>query len=222
MKNAFTLLELIFAILIISIGILSLPTILLQDADSQEQSLFQEGISLASAEVLRTLTYPWDPNSSPGGAIMTQNEVLDTGGDGELNRLAGTDFRAGHFQAALRRRMTPNGAPRAASGIANGTNSISGQDGRVELFPPAGVGTAAGFKKQWQIATNVFYVNDNAAYNAGGIGYNYPIVGGGGTTNIKMVVATVTDVTPGSAGDVIVLRSYASNIGENDFFSRRY
>jgi len=222
-RPAFTMIELIFAIVIIAISILGMPVLLQTTAESQEDSMFQEGIMLTSEAVSQALSFQWDPQSSLLGAgTMTASAVLNTGGDPELEVRVG-DFRVGHFPEKLRRKTTPASAPRNASAIANGTPSISGQDNVVDNIGL--VNAVDGFKKQWNVTTRVFYVNDAAAYNAGPaiVGFNFSTVPvAGGTTNIKMVQVTATDTTPGSAGDQIQITSYACNIGENEFYKERY
>ena len=185
--------------------------------------MFQEGIMLTASEVEKAFSYQWDPQSSfLGAGTMTASGILNTGGDPELEVRVG-DFRQGHFPEKLRRKTTPASAPRNASAIANGTLSISGQDNVVRNFGL--INAVNGLKKQWNVTTRVFYVNDAAAYNAGPaiVGFNFstvPVIGR--TTNIKMVQVTAIDTTPGSAGDQIQITSYACNIGEDEFYKERY
>ena len=221
LRSAFTMIELIFAIVIISISMLALPMVMQIDAKNQEDALFQEGILITTTKVSQALTFPWDPNSSPGGALMSLSNVLDTGSaSAGVARVAGTDFRVGHFQETIRRRMTPVSAPRAALAIAGGTNSVANQHGNVEVLG----GGQYTYKKQWSAATTVTYVSDFTDFTQTAIAYDFPTNAGagGGTTNIKMIQVIATDVTPGSAGNSIELTSYASNIGEQEFYKRRY
>jgi len=217
-RPAFTMIELIFAIVIISISMLSLPLIITGDATSQEDSFMQEGIMITSTKVSQVLTYQWDPNSPPPLAgITTASEVVATAaGDPALEQRNG-NYRIGHIQEKLRRRT----GPRNASAIGAGGNSISSYvGGAVNVVNPAGSQT--GYKKQWQITTVVSYVSDIAAYGGNAINYNFPSVPTGGPTNIKMVQVTALDQTPGASADQVVLTSYSSNIGEAEFYKRRY
>jgi len=226
-RHAFTMIELIFAIVIIGVSMLSIPMVMTQDARNQEDSLMQEGILLTATRVSQVLSFPWDINSSPPalGAFMSTSQVLETGGDNDFNRSGISDFRVGHFPEQLRRRLSPNSAPRNASAIGVGPNSISGQHGTSD-----NVGAVNGryaYKKQWEVNTSVAYVSDNAVYaGVGGVinGFNFSTapLGGGATSNIKMVQVTATDMTAGVTGNQVVLTSYSSNVGEAEFFKRRY
>jgi prepilin-type N-terminal cleavage/methylation domain-containing protein len=220
-KQGFTMIELIFAIVIIAIGMLSIPVVVRSTATGQEASLFQEGISLVTAKVSQVYTYPWDENSSENNNIVNASQVLDTNGDAELNRVAGTDFRAGHFQTTLRRRMTPNSDQRPASPITNGAFSISGQNGNNVVVGV--VNAARGYKKQWNVTTTVNYVSDAANYAANNIAFNFN-ENPSGISNIKRIQVVAQDVTPGAQGASlgVALTAYSCNIGEAEFYKRRY
>jgi len=225
-RNAFTMIELLFAIVIISITMLTLPMMMQIDAGNQEDALAQEGIILTSTKIAQVLTFPWDPVSSPGGAIMTLSQVLDTAnGDADLTRVAGTDFRLGHVTEKLRRRLSPVSAPRTASVIGgNVVPETSINDFNADVDNIGGAGGTYAYKKQWRLNTTVTYVDDTATYSDNNVAYDLPIVGVANPTNIKMVTVLATDVTPGIPGvpRQVRLRSYSSNIGEQEFYKRRY
>jgi len=225
-KSAFSMIELVFAIVLISISMLSLPMLMTTNSSNQEDSLLQEGILLTSTKISQVLSFPWDPNSSPNPAIMSMSQVLDTAGDAELNRNGVTDFRFGHFPEELRRRMTPT-APnnRAASAIGAGANSISSQDGNVEDVNATAGSEQWAYKKPWRLATTVAYVSDIATYSDNVVNYDFPdpiAAPAPGTTNIKAVRVFATDLTPGSTSEGVALFSYSANIGEQEFYKRRY
>ena len=223
-RNAFTMIELIFAIVIISIGILALPTILLQDASSQEAALMEEGIMMTTTQTAQVLTHSWDANSSPLGTLLSTSEVVDIPGSvgGALDRVAGTDFRVGHFfNEGLRRRMTPASNPRASMGINSAFLNLGSLNGNVQTVTAADVSNSS-YKKQFQITTNVSYVTDVTDYTASNIVFNFSTGAIVGPTNIKMIQVTTLDTTPGGMGNSIQLTSYSANIGEAEFFKRRY
>ncbi len=218
-RNAFTMIELIFAMVIISITVLALPLVLLQNADSQEMSLKQEGITLTSTKISQILTFTWDPLSSPLGVLMSTSNALDIAGGGAAPRVVATDFRVGHFQNELRRRMTPFTNPRFAGAIVGGgaTGSINDFDGNVVTL---GAPTARGFKRDFRLTTTVSYVAEPANYNATIIANNFGTASG--TSNIKMVQIATDEQINGAWVPAIQLSSFSSNIGEAEFFKRRY
>jgi len=223
-RSAFTMIELIFAIVIISIAILALPTILVRDASSQEQTLKEEGIMLTTTKIAQILTYSWDQSSSPT-TVMSTSQVLDTShGDSDFDRNA-SDFRVGHFQDELRRRMTPNSSTRTAGTIggAAGTN-IGAFNNDVET-----VGTPnnpQGYKKQYRTTTTVRYVSDAANYGDNNISFDFSTTAGLSTTNstnLKMVQVSTDEMdTAGAWVPIIQMTSFSANIGEAEFYKRRY
>ena len=179
---------------------------------------------LTTTKVAQALTFAWDENSTQGGFFTLSNVVSVPGADTDLDRNT-SDFRVGHFQEKLRRRMTPATAERNATTInaSIGGISIAAQDGNVENI--GGIGGQYAYKKQWQLVTTVAYINDGATYNNNVINdFNFTTVplAAGALSNIKMVTVTATDNTPGAAGTQVVLRSFSSNIGETEFYKRRY
>ncbi len=226
-RKSFTMIELIFALVIISITVMSLPTVLLMSGNAQEQTLKEEGIMLTSTKVAQVLTYPWDQNSAPD-AIMSTSQALNTGGDGDLGRNGATDFRVGHFPGEMRRRLTPNSNARNASAIggAAGTNMGAFDGTNVQI---GAANATQGYKKVYRLTTAVTYIGDGANYNTPAntnIAYDFnstDIGGGGGTTNVKMVEVTTEEQDPTGAWiEIIKLSSFSSNIGEAEFFKRRY
>jgi len=229
MSRAFTMIELVYAIVIIAITMLTIPMVMQVNASNQEGSLFQEGILITSTKISQALTFPWDQNSPPLGGIMSFSNVLNTNsvtaGMGRVNDINGnpTDFRVGHFQESLRRRLSSSSFPRGASAIV-ADNSIANQHGLAA--EDLGVGTQDGYKKRWSVTTNVSYVPDFTDYTQTGIVFNFDTnltaLGAGVTSNIKMIQVTATDISVGSNNDQIQLTSFSSNIGETEFFKRRY
>ncbi len=224
-RHAFTMLELVFAIVIIGIAVLALPTVLLTGASSQEQTLKEEGIMLTTTKISQILTFPWDASSSPSGAlIMSTSQVLNTAGDTDLNRNGISDFRIGHFQDELRRRMSPESTPRAAGAI-GGVNNIGRFNGET-VTVGAGGSKAAGYKKEYQTTSLVSYVADAADYNTAtntNLSFNFTTADPGTTTNIKMVQVSTSEMDPAGAWiPIIQMTSYSANIGEAEFFRRRY
>lgn len=220
--HAFTMLELVFAIVIIGIAVLALPTVLLTSASSQEQTLKEEGIMLTTTKISQILTFPWDQNSSPT-AVMSTSQVLNTAGDADLNRNGTTDFRIGHFPDELRRRMSPNSAQRSAGAI-GGVNNIGSFNG--EAVTVGAAGSDQGYKKQYRTTTLVRYVADAADYNIAAdtnLIFNFTTADPGTTTNIKMIQVSTSEMDPAGAWvPIIQMTAYSANIGEAEFFKRRY
>ncbi len=231
------MIELIFAIVIIGIVSVSIPTIMVNNSENVEVNLMQEAIMIVATKTGQVLTYPWDENSrDPVSGTLAKTDALNIDEfffAGDLDRNI-SDFRRGHFQQALRRKLTPASAERSAT--ASGLLSLEALDlnisddlddfnGQSTLLSHIG---ESGYKKDYNISISVIYVNDMIDYSTGG---NTPLVfslsktDAGRATNIKMVEINVR--AKDSTGNWpllpdILFRSFASNIGETDYYKRTY
>ncbi|MCK9472283.1 type II secretion system protein [Sulfurimonas sp.] len=92
-RFAFTMIELIFAIVVISIVVMSLPMMMQTTSKGIEDSIVQEAVFAASAELMEATTYYWDNNRSiEDFDISRYSRVVDV--DGNCN--ATTRQRPGH------------------------------------------------------------------------------------------------------------------------------
>ena len=228
-RTAFTMIELIFALVIMGIVFITLPLVLLNDSENVEQNLMQEAIFASSAKLGQILTYSWDENSPDPIATLSSSDVLGApNGHNLLDRVGTSDFRLGHVQQALHRRMTPNSNERNASttlGNDGGDlDDLDDADGtsNVSLISSTSENT---YKKNYQIDTNVTYLNDTATYSNSSINYTFDVTNTiiGGQSNIKMIeISTEQNNTAGVFVPILVLRTFSANIGEIDFYKRTY
>jgi hypothetical protein len=231
------MIELIFALVIMSIVFISLPMVLVNNQNSLEDNLVQESIFLASSKMSQVLTFKWDDNSSsPGLGTLSTSDVIDvTNGAPALDRNS-SEFRVGHFQQDKHRRMSPQlSATRSATAVLGievpGVfDDIDDFHGLVNTNIIATT-SAGGYKKQYRADVNVTYVNDNNFINATSYASNSidfvlsPTPAAAVTTNIKMVSASISQDDPTSATgwkQTLLLRAFVANIGETDYFKRRY
>ena len=230
------MIELIFALVIMSIVFISLPMILVNNSSSLEDNLIQESIFLTSSKMSQVLTFQWDANSAETGmGTVATSDVLDvTAGDGDLDRNA-SDFRIGHFQEDKHRRMTPINLSRNATAIGQEgaifddiddfdslthiINLLSG-DEEVDKF---------GYKKSYRADVNISYINDSnflngTTYDDNSIDFVLSDTAAGATTtNIKMIEVSIDQQSPDTTWETtLLLRAYVANIGETDYFKRRY
>ncbi len=236
-RAAFTMIELIFAIVVIGIISVSIPTIMVNNSKNVEVNLMQEAILIVATKTGQVLTYPWDENSrDPGSTILAKTDALNINEfffDGELDRNV-SDFRRGHFQQALRRKLTPSNAERSATASnllalealdLNVADDIDDFNGQSVLLTHIG---EDGYKKDYNLSASVIYVSDIAAYVNGGttpLLFNFTKADAGRATNIKMLELNVR--ARDNAGNWplqpdILFRSFASNIGETDYYKRTY
>ena len=224
-RAAFTLIELIFAIVIIAIVFLSLPSLSSTNSDAVDTTLVQEAIFPMSARLSQILSYRWDDHSeSNATANDSVARVVDVaGGNAALGRTGATDFRIGHIRSGERqyhRSFHPSSAQIAfnAKGIGfDGADDIDDFDtnGTVNLYTASN--DIEGYKKNYLIDINVNYFTDTLA----GFKFTQNITA---ASNMK-IITIILDI-PLADGtfdtNAVLLRSYAANIGEVEFFSKAY
>ena len=227
------MIELIFAIVIMGVVFITLPLVLLRNASSVEDNLIQESIFLSAAKLSQVLSFQWDQSSSQTGnlTLETADVVTVNAGDPLLDRNA-TEFRRGHFQQSKHRKMTPQGLlERNATAIGlEGVlyDDIDDFDGLVNFNLIAGT-SADGYKKQYRADVNVSYINDGNfvganTYASNPLNFIFGItpMAAGATSNIKMVTVSIDQNNSTGWQQTLLLRAYVANIGETDYFKRRY
>lgn len=226
-RSAFTMIELVFAIVIIGIVAITIPTVLITNARHVENNLLQEAVLIAATKMGQQLSFPWDENSqNPLVGTLASTEVLDvTNGALTLDR-NNSSFRIGHFEQPLRRRMTPQNFPRVASPVL-GNDAFeldnAGDDLDDVVNIPITANGSTSYKQDYNISSTVIYISDNAPdYTQNSITFDYPTTAAlAGTTNIKMITIQV-DATNTPVTNDIVFRAYSCNIGETDYYKRTY
>lgn len=79
MRNAMTMIELVFAIVIIAIVVAGVPQMIARNDKSLEANLVQEEIFRAATMASQALSQQWDTNSEDSSALLAYAKVLDTG-----------------------------------------------------------------------------------------------------------------------------------------------
>ena len=200
-KRAFTIIELIFAIVIISISVISLPMMIQVNNKSMEDSMVQEAIFAASVKLMNSSAGYWDANSMEDADINHLSRVVDIGSKciNDTSNLRHR-LRPGHIAQPFHRRC----ANRVAGVAANSKNLD---------YPNLDNADNKGLKKD--LFTN---------YLAGSTGYkkNYEsqvIVSQATNRNIKHIEIKVTD--PDNDDNLVtILRMQSANIGEIDYYKR--
>lgn len=225
-RHAFTLIELIFAIVVMSIVMLSFPMIMQVDSDARERAFAQEAALAASAKMAQLLTYQWDERSLDWNDlaenIQTSARLLDdtNHSTNAFNRVAGTEFRpAGGHRTFFTSETN-------ATAIGDQNASVNALDDRGLSFV-TGSGFDAGFvagsfgyKRNYEMQIVIDHVDDGSTvdYTQPAIGFVFSQGGAGGKTNLRVAEVTIRD---GATGPILTrLYSYAANIGEYQAYSR--
>lgn len=199
-RAAFTLIELVFAIVIMSIGIVSLPLMMQITSDGVDSGIAQEAIFAASAELMGATSYYWDARSTEDFGISGYSRVIDVDGDCD----ATTRQRAGHvnrrcLDSAVATGVDYDNADAVATNF--GLNrSVHGSGGMLDST----AAEAAGYKENYTSQMGIDNGNDINDINS---------------TNVKVLTVSVSDTTPTL---LTRLRIYSANIGEVPYYKRRF
>ena len=213
MRKAFTMIELIFAIVIISVVVLTIPMMIQVNNKALEGNSAQEAIFLVSSVLSGITTRLWDENSTQSvGGTFTLSKMLDVaGGDPVYNRVdVNSTIRIGGIQEDMHRQFfsTPAGP--------------SATDNTTINFDEVALGQAFGLKNAYDLTISRIYVSDTPDT----LGLNTfefsttPALGA--STNIKMLDLSVKAMIDGNLTEITRLRAYTCNIGEIDFAKRSF
>ena len=226
----FTMIELIFAIVLISVVTLTIPTMIQVNNKALEGNAAQEAIFLVSAVLSETTTDIWDDNSDDvTGTNFNLSKILDT--DGTVATVgineagnaiyARTDvnstMRVGGLEQDLHRRFADRDPLDVnASHPAQRTKLIVSQ-------PLTNSATAiGGYKSQYTIVATREYVSDTPANPFEFTVPNIAVGAASTPTNIKMTQVEINATVDGTNVVIARLRAYTCNIGEIDFAKRRF
>ena len=194
-KTAFSMIELIFAIVIIGVAVLSLPMMSQVTSRGIENNLAQETIFAASAELNQVMSYYWDDRSIEDGNTSL-SRVIDSSNDCDDT----TKQRVGHVH-----RRCVNSDSNAAPTIGSDAGDLDDIDD-VNMASEAlfiGGSSAQAYKQNYTSVVNVTLSNFGTA----------------GNNDIKKITVTVFDE---DGNTVTALSSYVANVGEVGYHKRTY
>lgn len=196
-KEAFTLIELIFAIVIISLVVFSLPAITNTTSKSIENNIIQEAIFAASAELNTATAYYWDKRSMEDNNYSLLSRVIDINGSCENDNTSPRyRLKLGHIDQLLHRRCLNSNAT-TVNNTADATfpNLNNAAHVNTPIFTDSNI-SAFGYKNNY---TSTVTITQN--------------------NNTKTLSITVfkADATP-----ITTLKTVSANVGEIDYFKRRF
>ncbi len=197
-RRAFTLIELVFAIVVISIAVVTLPMMIQVNNKGIEDSMVQEAIFAASAELMGASAGYWDVNSMADNAVSHLSRVIDIGATCENNSSSVRHrLRPGHIAQPFHRRCLESNAIMAINEADAFSNLNNAHNVASKPMFTDNITDATGYKSEYNSLVSV-------AQNATNL-------------NIKDVNITVTD----SDEDIVtILRMQSANIGEIDYYKR--
>ena len=217
MKKAMSMIELVFAIVIMGIAVMSLPLILTQVQNSNSFALRQEVILSIKTKLSYILSYQWDQNTYDTTADIERVLNVPASADTATDFNTTTIRRKGHVLADGRRRLWDDLNVSTAS--ANFTTDTANDDiddfnGKSETKT---ITALDDFIFNVTLNTSVSYIKDRldvgtyASSNTITFIFN-PDNNTTNSTNIKMIKVTAT---ANGIDNPISMYAFSSNIGQS-------
>ena len=209
-RPAIAMIELIFAIVIMGITLLSAPMLITQSAKSNVVVLQQESIAIIGAHTNALMTFFWDDaNVLSRETILTTTDG-DSSLDGSNGRLSQSRGTAVSFQATSIGQESNNSN--------NDVDDFTANPVRLVLQDNENASDSDYIDKEIIITTEMKYANDRRpSYGSASLDFSNPFNGSsGGTSNIKLITTVLkTDETGAEelANKEITLKAFMCNIG---------
>jgi hypothetical protein len=212
--------ELIFALVIMGIALMSAPMLISVSTKSVEVSLQQEGLNEASSRVNMLLTYPWDENDINDSCIPPVLTVSN--GDSQLDMVVSTARRVGVPLSTNSHTFKCGDQILPATLAVDGKNDIDDFIGTTILNAPGGGAGGVDYIEQTTVTltTSVVYGNDTAEYDSTSISFTPSP--GVASTNIKniTVVLTSSSTVQELKDKQITFSAFSCNIGGIEYISK--
>lgn len=235
-RKAIAMVELIFAIVIIGLILMTAPMVISQATKSGYVALQQESIAAASSEIGMILTHNWDEEDTDQNLSAP---ILQTAGDTALNEVVPTGLRAGTSIYSKRNFLTSIGGRLNATAVGNLGDDGGDRDDIDDfttltstLYEEESTTTSDGdyIDKDIQLTTTVSYISDtptSGSYTGTGTSIDFDLdtsaAAAGTTTNIKRVVVNLTTTkTDEEMEKSILLRAFSCNIGTYELEERTF
>ncbi len=231
LRPAIAMIELIFAIVIMGIVMMSAPMLISTATQSTYVALQQEGINEAASRAQMIMGYAWDENNTADNYVPPILHTASNTATTDLAMVATTGRRLGTPMASQRTFILSdaNNSDLNASPSSTFGNSADGdinEDdiddfiGDINLTFIERDDNTVGYieKTTININTALTYSEDNVSGGYGQSTINYvPFTPEtGGTSNIKSITVTLTSTDAANADvleKTIILRAFSCNIG---------
>ncbi len=230
MRQGSSMLELVIAIVVMGIAVMSLPIMLLQTKSNNEFALQQETILAARTKLGDILTYAWDEGITNQLEVAFVLDTNDTGSETELNKHTNSR-RVGHVMSDKRRKgfdtftqATAHNNLGPDDGVAEETELADYDDiddfhNSVQSLYNTGEAALSGLDYKFtdiNLTTRVIYIDDSATYSNSIINdFIFTTANANRRSNLKMIQIDVV-----GAQTNFSLRSYSTNIGESELLRR--
>lgn len=204
-KSAFTLIELIFAIVIIAITVISLPMMNQTISKGIDSNLLQEAVFAAATELNEVTTTQWDEASIDVNASSIISQVINDGSCENNQSKERYRLKTGHILQPLHRKCL-NDLTQAELD-SNTTAGIDAVEDKAHGYQNIFLNLTPGQADYKQNFTSALTVSYNQVF-AGAV-----------QPNMKKITITVKDEDNNT---VVSLYTYVANIGGIDYYKRTY
>jgi len=228
LRPAIAMIELIFAIVIMGITMMSAPMLISTATQSTYVALQQEGINEAASRVNMIMGYAWDENNTDDRYVPQILHV--TNGDNALDVNGNTARRIGIPTKSQRTFISSDGSVsdlNASSTLGSDAGDLDDIDDFIgdialNLIQAAAVDYTE--RATININTAVTYVSDSTSsgYDQTIITYS-PFAANATSSNVKAITVTLTSTDVANADvlkKTIILRAFSCNIGGYEFKTR--
>lgn len=225
MKKAMSMIELVFAIVIMGIAVMSLPLILTQVQNSNSFALRQEVILSLKTKLSYILSYQWDQNTYDTTADIERVLRVPSSADTDNDFNTSTIRRKGHVLADGRRRLWDDlnvSTTKANFGLPNATTPENDIDDFDRDSETKSITALDDFIFNVELNTTVSYLKDilpNAGAgesyaSSNSITFTFDPINNiaNSSTNIKMIKVTAT---ANGIENPISMYAFSSNIGQS-------
>ncbi len=228
LRPAIAMIELIFAIVVIGIVLMSAPLLIQTSVKSGYVAVQQEAINEAATRMNMIMSYPWDENDAD--PLYNAPILHVTNGAPDLNEIGSTGKRKGMPPLSSRSFIRSDGTGTLFASSTLGSDGGDSDDiddfiGDINLTLVETAKSDYIEKESININTAVVYASDTVGgYDQNDITYN-PFGAGATSTNIKAITVTLTsDVTKSSEemNKTITLQAFSCNIGSYELVYRDF
>ena len=226
LRPAIAMIELIFALVIMGIALMSTPMLMSTASKTTTVALQQEGINEATSRIAMIMTYAWDEKDT-NESCATPPVLRVSGGDNALKEVnttsnPNTGRRVGVPTESSSRTFLCKNQRFDASAIGSDggdKDDIDDFDATIGLVSINSSSTDYIETTTVNIATSVYYTPDAASSS-----YTFPHTDAGSITNIKGISVTLTSSSSASELNQkeIKLHGFSCNIGGMEFAKRTF
>ena len=233
-RPAIAMIELIFAIVIMGIVMMSAPQLISTATKSGYVTIQQEGVSQAASRVNMIMGYPWDEanvdDSTYNILLQTSSPVSDLN---ESNRTVGVmtvvGYRRGTPMQSLRNFKAPGTPPWLQASLVNEGDEDDMDDFAGSLgLKLEGAGTGSDYiEENATITTTISFLADNTnetGYSHNNITFDFDNPATSSTSSIKgiTVILTSDSASPDELNKTITLKAFSCNIGGYELERRSF